>query len=186
MINSLEDTKIVIDYIINNYPTDTDLFYLEYCYELCNTKTEIFKRLNNPLCLASIYYPTKKSREKILNCIKQFCQMNEFHATDIVIAKIIYDINIIAYEHKLLFYQDKKFGSHIEGSIKSVPPICKNIKNKKCHIVQLKSSNKNYTVYYIIFSISIICGVIVYKVQKLYITIVYLILLVIVFLMVLL
>ena len=95
MINSLEDTKIVIDYIINNYPTDTDLFYLEYCYELCNTKTEIFKRLNNPLCLASIYYPTKKSREKILNCIKQFCQMNEFHATDIVIAKIIYDINII-------------------------------------------------------------------------------------------
>lgn len=182
MINSLEDTKIVIDYIINNYPTDTDLFYLEYCYETCNTKTKIFKRLNNPLCLASIYYPTKKSREKILNCIKQFCQMNEFHATDIVIAKIIYDTNIIAYEHKLLFYQDKKFGSHIEGSTKSVTPICTNIKNKKCHIVPLKSSNKNYAMYYIIFSISIICGIIVYKIQKLYITIVFLILLVIVLL----
>ena len=65
--------------------------------------------------------------------------MNEFHATDIVIAKIIYDINIIAYEHKLLFYQDKKFGSHIEGSIKSVPPICKNIKSSSLMYARTKT-----------------------------------------------
>jgi hypothetical protein len=147
LVNTPEDTKILFDYIINNHPKDADSIYLEYCYEECKNIFTPFNKLTKPKCLAAVYYPTLNKRKHILNEVKKFCQNNGNKATDIVLAKLITDGNIISYEHELLFKQDKKFGSHIEGSLKDmVVPFCGNMKsNPKTLIPSSNYQNKHIT-----------------------------------------
>jgi len=51
--------------------------------------------------------------------------------TDNVFGTLISIKAIDAYEHQLLFYQDKKFGSYIEGSLKEQCPLCVNINSNE-------------------------------------------------------
>ena len=122
MLNTVEDTKILLEYIINNYPENTNMIYLEYCFEWCEVKNKnIWRKLKMPLCTAAIYYPNKQNRLHILNTIIKYCKTNEHNSTDVIFKYNIKNHNIIAYEHQLLFYQDKKYGSFIEGSSMNTP-----------------------------------------------------------------
>ena len=125
ILNSVQDTKIVLEFIINYYPKDSDMIYLEYCFEnCCSTNKQVYRRVKNPLCLAGVYYPSKIGRQNILNEIRNFYSSEKHDATDWSFYHTIKNGNVIAYEQQLLFYQDKKFGSHIEGSNKNQYPLC--------------------------------------------------------------
>lgn len=181
LINSIEDTKILFDYIINNCPSDADSIFLEYCYEECKKTYTIFNRLIRPKCLAAVYYPSLNKRTHILNEVKNYCQENECKATDLILANLITNGRIISYEHELLFKQDKQFGSHIEGSLKdAVVPFCGNMKNNpKTLMTPINSTQKNtvastrpHNSMFIMFIIMLcvllfgIFGMFIYKLNK--------------------
>lgn len=125
-INSIEDTKAMLKFIINNTPSTADMMYLEYCIEVCNKYENIFQRLNRPYCTAAIYYPSKKARQKIMHCVRDFHTDKDYIATDNTLARMIKEKIISGYEHKPIFFQDKFFGSFIEGSATAQTPFCEN------------------------------------------------------------
>ena len=194
MLNSIEDTKIVLEFIINYHPKDTDMIFLEYCFENCSKNTQVYKRLISPLCLAAVYYPYKKGRQNILDGIKSFCKTHKHDATDWGFNYIIKNGIINAYEQQLLFYQDKKFGSHIDGSNKSHSPYC-NQENMELSKTLIPSENniifthnydkqKKILKYFIIFITFLIFILLIYK-KKYKVLIIYTcLLLVIIFIMI--
>lgn len=130
----LEVVKQELNVIVNNHPLDADMIYMEMCYENCNMNTvDGFLKLDNPLCAAAIYYPSKQSRENLVKMIIN----DAIFKTDIdnAFAYLISKNYVNAYMHDLLFIQDNNFGSDLEGSVgydseyKPMIPICHNIHN---------------------------------------------------------
>lgn len=130
MTKSLEHMKQELDILVNNYPIDSDMIYMEMCLENCNmNKINGFVKLYNPMCAAAIYYPSKKSRDYLVDLlINEVDFSNE--AMDTAFIYLISSGLINAYMHNLLFVQDNNFGSDLEGSIgygseyKPLSPTC--------------------------------------------------------------
>ena len=131
-LKPIYDTNIMnnmLEFIINNYPADADMIYLEYCSETCSPVISNFTRLIKPYCTGCIYYPSKKSRNKILSCIYNYyldAKNDVADSTDGIIAYLINTKQINAYTHTPLFTQDVNFGSTIEGSTKDEHSFCNN------------------------------------------------------------
>lgn len=130
MTKDLENMKKELNIIVNNHPKDTDMVYMEMCMESCSMeKVDGFVKLVNPYCAAAIYYPSKESRNHIVNML-----INESgFSNEAIDTSFIYLISsgfINAYMHNLLFIQDNNFGSDLEGSIgygsdyKPLSPAC--------------------------------------------------------------
>jgi hypothetical protein len=155
-INSIQDTKIILQFIIEYSPPEADLIYLEYCNEICNEKNKkVFNEMNRPYCTAAIYYPSKKSRKKLLHQMRIFHNDKDYLATDNTIARLIQEKLISAYEHEPLFIQDKNFGSNIDGSLNDALPLCENRENyqKTFYNIQMDDKNNqmgNNKIFYII------------------------------------
>jgi hypothetical protein len=140
MLYNKDLTREIIKYIINNHPSDADLIYLEYCNNKCEKNSTNFTMLKSPYCTGFIYYPTKKSREKILNEILNYYRnnisFNIIDSTDGVISYLISNKKIKAYSHIPVFTQDHRMISSIEGSTKSKHMFCNNINDKDIHYIQ--------------------------------------------------
>lgn len=104
------------------------------CYENCDYNTQSdtkFIKLNSPVCTASIYYPNKNRRQKLYNLL---INSNDIHkeAVDGMYRININNGIIKGYFIDILFVQDNKYGSELEGSaeykekFKSMLPICVN------------------------------------------------------------
>ena len=153
---TLEEIKKNLEYIFQNHPKNSDMIYMEMCYEKCNfNKDGNFIKLENPLCLASVYYPSKISRDKILNELKNFKFLGE--DIDQFFSYMINKGKINAYMYDMLFFQNNKFGSELEGSlgygedIRPPSPMCKDI-NKIPIVLKNNRYNQNiidmYNSYY--------------------------------------
>ena len=130
MTKSLEHMKEELDILVNNHPVNSDMLYMEMCVESCSmNKVDGFIKLVNPYCAAAIYYPSKKSRDYLVDLL-----INEVNfSNEAIDSAFIYLISsgfINAYMHKLLFVQDNNFGSDLEGSVgygseyKPLSPTC--------------------------------------------------------------
>lgn len=131
----LDLVKQELNIIINNYPADTDMIYMEMCFENCTmNKVDGFVKLDNPMCAAAIYYPSKKSRDYIVESLLYDIDFSNM-AIDTAFNHLINSGKIKAYMHDLLFIQDNNFGSYLEGSLgygseyKPMLPVCDNIHN---------------------------------------------------------
>jgi len=129
----LENVKKEMDIIVNNHPQNADMIYMEMCYENCGmNKVNGFIKLENPLCAAAIYYPSKKSRNYIVNQLTNNFDFSD-EAMDTAFLYLINSGLINAYMYNLLFIQDNNFGSDLEGSIgsgedyKPMLPTCSNV-----------------------------------------------------------
>lgn len=129
----LENVKQDLDIIVNNHPQDADMIYMEMCYEKCGmNKVNGFVKLENPMCTAAIYYPSKKSRDYIVNSLINEVDFSN-QAMDTAFNELINFGIINAYMYNLLFIQDNNFGSDIEGSMgygaeyKPMLPTCQNV-----------------------------------------------------------
>ena len=71
---------------------------------------------------------------------KKFHINNECLITDITLAKLLENKKIIGYEHMLLLFQDKTYGSNIEGSVEGVN-FCSNIRNNSMKLFYPKRGN---------------------------------------------
>lgn len=154
-INSIEDTKIMLEFIIKNTPNDADMIYFEYCNEDCEYEKNIFNRLKTPYCTGGIYYPNKSCRDKIINCFRNYHISNIYRSTDNTLASLINMDEIIAYEHKPIFMQDGVFNGGI------AKPLCKNKLNEDVTIYPLNSIFIYYNQYGIYFFITIVIIVII-------------------------
>ena len=143
--------------IVNDFPKDAHMIYLEFCFENCNKFSEDkFTRLNNPSCTAAIYFPSLKKRLELVNIIKE--NINDkcikYYTTDNIFGALIEIKKINAYTIKPLFVQDRiNFASNIQGSLNSDFCICKNIKE---NFTLPKKSKKNIIILIIIIIILII------------------------------
>lgn len=108
--------KKMINYILNSHPLDADMIFLEFCYENCDNFVKTFTKLKKPYCSSFIYYPTEKSRKKIINAFLEYVQKNGVSATDNILAILIEQQKINAYSHTPIFTKDHTLGSDIEGS----------------------------------------------------------------------
>jgi len=131
----LENIKKEIDIIVNNHPQNADMIYMEMCYENCRmNKVNGFVKLEDPMCTAAIYYPSKKSRDYIVESLLYDIDFSNM-AIDTAFNHLINSGKIKAYMHDLLFIQDNNFGSYLEGSVgygseyKPMLPVCDNIHN---------------------------------------------------------
>lgn len=129
----LENAKKEMDIIVNNHPQNADMIYMEMCYEKCGmNKVNGFVKLDDPLCTAAIYYPSKKSRNYIVNSLKNNTDFSN-HAMDTAFNELISSGIVNAYMYNLLFIQDNNFGSDIEGSMgyaseyKPMLPTCSSV-----------------------------------------------------------
>lgn len=130
MTKDLENMKKELNIIVNNHPKDSDMIYMEMCIESCNmNKVDGFVKLVNPYCTAAIYYPSKKSRDHIVNMLLNEVDFSN-EAMDSAFIYLISSGFINAYMHNLLFIQDNNFGSDLEGSVgyggeyKPLSPAC--------------------------------------------------------------
>jgi len=185
LIYHLGITKSILNFCVNNYPSDTDMMYFEFIND-CETLDENkdFTKLKSPVCTACIYYPSKEVRTKIVNSISNYAINHNENLTssDITIASLISKNEINAYAHIQLFTQDHTLISSIEGSLKNELPVCLNEKYKlfrnsyynteQTNIIKEKyafniglenTNNKNYGLKIVLLlSIIIIIGVIIY------------------------
>ena len=133
---TLDNIKRDLSYIYTNHPEDADMLYMEMCYEDCkyNTQSDTkFIKLNSPVCVGSVYYPSKNKRQKLYNLL---INAKEFYkeAVDGMYRIYINNEEIKAYFIDILFIQDNKYGSELEGSagykekIKPMLPVCVNTK----------------------------------------------------------
>lgn len=129
----LENIKNELDIIVNNHPQNADMIYMEMCFEKCGmNKINGFVKLENPMCTAALYYPSKKSRDYIVNSLKNNINFSN-QAMDSAFNELINSGQINAYMYNLLFIQDNNFGSDIEGSIgfdseyKPMLPTCSSV-----------------------------------------------------------
>lgn len=131
---TLDNIKRDLNYIYTNHPEDADMVYMEMCYEDCKYNTQSntkFIKLNSPFCAASIYYPCKNRRQKLYNLL---IKVKHFYkeAIDETYRICINKGKIKAYFIDILFVQDSKYGSELEGSygykekFKPMLPICVN------------------------------------------------------------
>lgn len=104
------------------------------CYEDCKYNTQSntkFIKLNSPVCAASIYYPCKNRRQKLYNLLINANELKR-EAIDGMYRIYINNEEIKAYFIDILFVQDNKYGSELEGSygykekFKPMLPICVN------------------------------------------------------------
>ena len=133
MTKPLENVKQELDIIVNNHPVDSDMIYMEMCLESCSmNKVNGFVKLTNPLCTAAIYYPSKKSRDYLVDLLINEVDFSN-QAMDTAFNLLINSDIVNAYMHSLLFIQDNNFGSDIEGSMgygseyKPMLPTCQNV-----------------------------------------------------------
>ena len=98
--------KKMINYILNSHPLDADMIFLEFCYENCDNFVKTFTKLKKPYCSSFIYYPTEKSRKKIINAFLEYVQENGVSATDNILAILIEQQKINAYSHTPLFTKE--------------------------------------------------------------------------------
>jgi hypothetical protein len=113
------ETSLIMQYIVNHYPQDADMIYLEFCYEQCNSEsfTNLFTKLARPQCLACVYFPSLTARRRVWNAIVSDEMDHEKYCSDGVIASLIEREKIRAYSHFPLFRQSmSEFGSNISGS----------------------------------------------------------------------
>ena len=148
MTKPINIVKKELYYIYYNVPLESDMIYLEMCYENCNFKeNEGFRKLENPLCAASIYYP---NRNKRYNLVNELINSKNFYkeAIDNMYRELIKSEKIQAYMYSILFIQDNKYGSDLEGStgynekIKPMLPICWNY-HKTIKYITGTDSEKN-------------------------------------------
>jgi hypothetical protein len=153
LIYHLGITKSILNFCVNNYPSDTDMMYFEFIND-CETLDENkdFTKLKSPVCTACIYYPSKEVRTKIVNSISNYAINHNENLTssDITIASLISKKEINAYAHIQLFTQDHTLISSIEGSIKTELPVCLSEKYKLFIIVDNpKIENDSVKEFYI-------------------------------------
>ncbi len=133
MTKALEHMKQELDILVNNHPVDSDMIYMEMCLESCSmNKVDSFVKLENPMCTAAIYYPSKKSRDYLVDLLINELDFSNL-AMDTAFNQLINSGIINAYMHKLLFVQDNNFGTDLEGSMgygeeyKPMLPTCQNV-----------------------------------------------------------
>lgn len=144
--NSLEDTKTLLKFILNNSPVQADMVYLEYCLEICQSRDrQVFHELKMPSCTAGIYFPNRYNREKIMKMLRLYHLKHDYEATDVSLSRAVDKGYINAYEHVPLFYQDKNYGSFIEGSKDTQQPFCSNRKDES---LELYPTTNNTSVRY--------------------------------------
>ena len=100
---------LILEQTIKELPEDTDMLYLEMCYEQCDKINKISKnlyKLYEPVCSAAILY-TSTGAEKIL----KLC-LPVFDGIDNMFPILIKKQKIIAYGiDGMLFAQDEYYGT---------------------------------------------------------------------------
>lgn len=143
--------------IVNEFPKDAHMIYLEFCYENCAKFSDNnFTRLNNPQCTAAIYYPSFKKRLDLINIIKENInnKIISKYTTDNIFESLIKHKKINAYTIKPLFTQDRtNFNSNILGSINNNVFTCINTKE---NFTLPKTSKKNILIILIIIVLIIL------------------------------
>jgi hypothetical protein len=171
-VNSLYDTQVLLNYILDIHPKDSDLIYLEYCDETCNNNTDIYIKTNKPYCTAAIFYPFKDKRINIVNEVINMHVYMNYIATDNSIARLINNKTLNGYEHKILFVQDKVMGSNIKGSKKEQLNLCNNMNNynrtlpNKSKLYYSKNIYYNFLIATVIIVITIILIMTIYSYNK--------------------
>jgi hypothetical protein len=128
LIYTPQDTKIFIDFIVNNYPQDADMVFLEYCDQNC--KNEIFNQLSEYTCNSAIFYP---DREKINYVLSKYFKVENKYLSSEQISKLFSNLikknAMEAYEHMILFKQENKF-------------FCENMSNEDRKIYRYSTKNQ--------------------------------------------
>ena len=94
-----------------------DMLFFEYCLEGCLLRQRVHEKLHkltHPLCAANILY-SKAGARKILGILKPVRFAAKHFGPDTIISREILNGTLTAYG-RLLFVQDPKFGSDLEGS----------------------------------------------------------------------
>ena len=155
---SIENTKKILDFSINNYPENTDMFYFEFCFENCNNFTQNFTQLNKPYCTGCIYYPSFNTRDKIINKILQYYKNNQedfIDSIENILANLINSNSIFSYSHTPIFQKNiNSYKSCNNQNINVIHDIL-NIPNHNQNISNHKLKN-NKTLYLIILIILIL------------------------------
>jgi hypothetical protein len=152
---TIDNVKKDLEYVYTNHPKDSHMIYFEMCFEKCNFKKDNnFTKIESPLCAASIYYPNKNFRKELYDKVINFPTLY-MNAIDGVFSHLIRYDNINSYILDMLFIQDSKYGSDLEGSIgynkKNKPflPICKNYEKTLNYIDTSKEFKKEIRDMYV-------------------------------------
>ena len=151
---SIKNIQKDLDTILSKHPHDATMIYLEMCYEKCSfvnssLPSTTFIKLENPNCAASIYYPNKILRFQLYHNLINRHNTLYINPIDEEFRNIINKYGISVYMLSILFIQDERFGSDLEGSVgynlnkKPLLPVCETYNKTLEYILKDDEISKN-------------------------------------------